>query len=242
MIDISLQGYYSNHIANFIAANAAKCKIFADVSPANVVAAVGSETALPGESVVRQRVLTGGRRLVDGIITSTDAAAKSVLVYSGLQMTLAANMGTITTTATGNATITRSAGSFITDGWTVGDTGMVFGSITASAANDGAIWRVTTVAAGVLTLDGLGGISVAGTEGAGYRLFKVGLETRRPVPANSGNLDSQASVALIGGTLHPTLDTAGMWLDANGVIIVGMVAAPSALPAVVSVTGKSLLF
>ncbi len=242
MIDPSLQGYFDNHINNFIAANGTKCKILCDVNPAQVMPAVSTEAALPGEASVRQRVMTGGRRVVDGIVTSSDATARSVLMYSANQMTLAANMGTITTTATTNSTITRSAGSFITDGWTVGDTGMVFGSISASSANDGSLFIVTGVAAGVLTLNGTSGISVAGTEGAGYRIFKVGQEQRRPIPAQSGTTDTAAAVTLWGGTIHPITDTTGIWLNANGAIIVGMAAAVSALPAVVTVTAKSLLY
>lgn len=249
MLDGTLPGGWGNNSASFFAANSTRAKILVDTSPPRVAPAISGvpgadETVLPGEIAIRQRIFTGGRRVSDGLITSSDAVEKGLLVFQGLLLSavtaihaLFGGMGTVGTTATTNATITRSTGSFITDGWLPGDTGMVFGSIAASAANDGSLFRVTTVAALTLTLDGVSGISVAGTESAGYRIFRVGQCTRKSVTPNAGNSNTIPAVPLIGGAQDPRIDT-GILLDANGCLIVGMAAAVSALPAVVSASAN----
>lgn len=238
MIDGTLPGYWGNSEVTFSAANTTHAKVLVDVSPAAVVAAISGETALPGlgasENAVRQRVKTGGRRVIDGLITSSDSAAKIMRIFTGTQLSLYADMGTVTTTATTHSTITRSAGSFITDGWKVGDVCMAFGSL--SAANDGMQGRVTAVAAGTLTLDGTTEISVAETQGAGFRLVRVGAGTAKPVPANSGYLSTVVPVPLLNGAQDPRVDTSGIMLGATGMLIVAMAATLSALPCQVSAT------
>ncbi len=240
MIDGTLPGYWNNNTVSFTAASTTSAKILVDVSPAQVVAAISGETALPGESTVRQRVLTGGCRVIDGKATSSDSVARALLVYEGVQTSLYANMGTVATTATTNSTITRTVGSFITDGFQIGDNIMVFGAV--SAANNGMIAIVTGVAAGTLTLSGTTAISVAETQSAGFRIIRVGAAYRKPVAITAGTDGTTAPVPIIGGTLDPRTDTTGISLGANGMLIVGMQATISALPAVVSVTANFGLY
>lgn len=218
----------------FTAANGTRCKIISDIAKPSILPSVAGEVALPGESAVRQRVLEGDQRIVDGLITSTDSVAKSVLLFIGQQLSVYENMGVVTTTATTNATITRTVGSFITDGWKVGSHAMLDGSL--SAANDGNPVAVTAVTTTTLTLNGVSAVSVAETQGAGFRLFQVAQVTRIPIPANSGNSDAILPVRLIGNSNDPRGDNSGMMLGENEVLIMGMVAATSALPATIGVT------
>jgi hypothetical protein len=76
-------------------------------------------------------------------------------------------------------------------------------------------------------------------------VFRVSLRTRRGVPLNSGNADAAPAVVLLGGTQDPATapqpNTA--WsLDADSALIVGMVAAVSALPAQVLVSAHAALY
>lgn len=237
MIDGTLPGYWDQKAISFTAANGTQAKILFDVAPAQVVAAISGEGALPGEGQVRQRVLQGGQRVIDGLIASTDSAAKSLLLYLGEQLSLYANMGTVTTTATTNATVTRMTGSFITDGWGVGDTAMAFGCV--SSANNGTVCQITGVTATTLTLYGVGGISVAETQGAGFRLVRIARLKQIGVPANAGNADATQPVSLLAGN---QTDTTGIQLGATGMLICAMFAAVSALPARVDVSANRGLY
>lgn len=234
MLDGSLPGYWLDVIATFTAANTTKAKILVDVSPPQVAPAVSGENPLPGESAVRQRVLTGGCRLVEGQITSTDNVDKSLLVYRGIQTSLYANMGVVTTTATTNATITRTVGSFIADGLKVGDSGMCFGAV--SDANNGSIFTVTAVTDLQLTLSGVTGISIAETQGTGFRVIKVAQVGRKAIVATSGASDTKASVPLIGGIYDGRIDFTGTSFGSTGMLIVGLAATASA-SGIISVSG-----
>lgn len=231
MIDITLPGYWITKTFAFTVTNTTKCKIVFDVTPAQVVAAIAGETALPGESSVRQRVLMGGTRISDGKLCSTDAVAKSMLLYVGEQLTLYADMGVAATTATTNATVTRTVGSFITDGWKAGDQLMLDGAV--SAANNGNPVSITAVTATTLTLNGVTAVSVAETQGAGFRLIRLGQATRIPIPANSGNTDAILPVKLIGHA-NDVYNDPGIQLGATNLLVAAMVANLSALPATIS--------
>lgn len=232
-------GYWDNQVVSFTITNSTQAKILCDVTPAQVVAAVSGETALPGESAIRQRVLQGGCRIIDGTIASTDSAAKSLLSYVGVQTSLYANMGVVTTTATTNSTVTRNAGSFITDGYQVGDKIMLFGCVTG--ANNGTTNIVTGVAANTLTVSGTTGIPTAETQGAGFRIIRLGRGTQIAIPANSGNADATPAIKLI-GTNESRTDTSGVQLGATGMLIVAMSAAISALPAQIDVSAQRGLY
>lgn len=239
MIDVTLPGYWVARAPSLTLTNTTKCKILFDVTPAQVVTAVSGETALPGESGVRQRVLTGGARIIDGKVTSTDSAAKSLKLYIGEQLTLYANMGTVTTTATTNATITRSTGSFITDGWKAGDQLMLDGAV--SAANNGTVGVITAVTATTLTLSGVTAISVAETQGADFRVIRLSQYGQIPVPANAGNSDSVPPVKLFGHA-NDVYNDLGIQLGATNLLIGALVANASALPAAIQVSINAGLY
>lgn len=239
MIDLTLPGYFNQSFASFTVDVGTQGRIIVDVTPAQVVTAVAGETALAGEAAVRQRVLTGGCQINDGRITSTDAAAKSLLLYIGEQLSLYVNMGTVTTTATTNATLTRTVGSFITDGYQVGQSVMLVGSLSNTNNLRPAI--ITAVTATVLTFSGVAAISVAETQGAGFRVLRVAQVGRIAIPANSGNSDTIPPVKLI-GHVNDAATTDTIALGATDVLIGAMSAAVSALPATVYVTAAGGLY
>lgn len=239
MLDVQLPGAWKNGNESFTAANTTLAKILLDVTPAVVGAAVSGEVPVGGESLVRQRVFTGGQRVIGGSISSTDGTAREAIIYFGKQMSLFANMGTVTTSGT-NA-LNRSTGSFINDGFKVGDTVMFFGA--ASAANNGLLLQVTAVTATVLTFNGTAITNE--TEAAGFRVFKVTQRTHRTVPINAGNTGAIPAVQLIGGTQDPSAFPApdtGWSLDADNALIVAMTATVSALPARVDFQAESTLY
>lgn len=241
MIDPQLPAMWQEYpSASFIAASGTQAKILVDVAPPIVVPAIPGETALPnGESAVRQRVRTGGQRIIDGSISSTDATPRSLLLYLASLLSLFANMGA--PTVTGTNAINRTAGSFITDGWQVGDSAMGFGYTTA--ANNGVMAIVTAVTGSGLTFNGTPFTNE--TIPAGFRLFRVSQKTRKPIPANSGNTDILPPIPLLGGPQDPTAllgSDIGLSLGPNGALIAAMAASVSALPAQVQAHAISVLY
>lgn len=223
-------------------------KILVDCQAPAVVAAISGETALPGESSVRQRILEGGVRIIGGSISSTDGTARSILIYIGECLTTqdTTNTGVLALTT---GSITRVNGSFITDGWKIGDAVMVFGPTTApnvgsaTAGNTGLILPVATVAAGTLTVPAASFTADAALP-AGARLFRVALRTRRAVAITAGYADATPAVALLGGTQDPataSLPDAGWELGAANALIVAMVANISAIPARIDIMAEGAL-
>lgn len=239
-LDLGAQLDYDNYTLSFIAADSTAAKILVDVQIAKVMAAISGETAIPYnnaalEFAARQRLLLGGFSLLGGrgsFIGSTDGSAKSVLLYPAR---LASTMGNGTGTITSQNLITRNdGGSYLTDGWRRGDSVFMFG--TATAANEGVMGIVTTVTALVLTVNGTP-YTNDGALTTGTRLVRAGQGKRIAVPANSGNSDTIANVALLGGTYDPSvasLPDTGWTFGASGMILAAMVAATSALPAQVN--------
>lgn len=213
--------------ASFIAASGTLAQVIADVSKAPV------------------SPLLGGKRVYDITVSSTDAAANSLLLWEGVEASLYANMGTVGTTATTNATVTRTAGSFITDGWVAGQTAMLQGS--AAAANNGNYAVVTTVTATTLTFNGIPVGFTAQTEGAGFRVIRVARRAPVLIPANSGNLTAVSTavtnVQVLGGmnTNDKTQDSTGLELGPNSLLLASLYQATSALPAVIQVVAKAAL-
>lgn len=208
----------------FIAANGTAGKIAIDKQLAAGVNTQGLPT---------NANLLGGCRLLDLCASSTDGSGKDVIRYQGMETSLYANMGTVATTATGNATITRSTGSFVTDGYKIGDTIMVFGSV----ANDGILGTITTVAALTLTLNGVPAGWTANAEAAGFRIIRVGAGIRVTVAANSGvGATATSNVTLLNSGVDAAVDRSGLWVGANNIVILAMQAAVSALPAYITMT------
>ncbi|MBP2303333.1 hypothetical protein [Azospirillum picis] len=223
---------------NLTAGNGTAAKIVVDCLPAGVAAAIAGEVALPGENAVRQRIRQGGGRVIGGSVSSSDSVAKSLLIYIGERLTTQdlSNTGTMALTA---STVTRQTGSFIADGWTVGNAFMLFGPPaarnvgSATQANTGLLTVITAVTATTLTVNGAPFTSDAALP-AGARLFRVSQRTRRAIAPSAGNADATPAVPLMGGTQDPataSLPDTGWELGQNSALIVALVAALSALPA-----------
>lgn len=227
MLDAQLPGKWKLYTTSITITDAARAKILVEESQPAVLAAISGETALPGETTVRQRVLSGGQRVFDGSFSSTDAVAKSLLIWTGPVLSKQANMGAPTITVTN--VLNRTAGSFLTDGWDVTDSIMLFDALTA--ANNGVVAQITAVTATAITVNGTPWTNETPTAIRAVRIAQV---TRRAVPANSGNTDAIAPVQLLGGAQDPSRfsppDT-GISLDQDSILAISAVAALSALPA-----------
>lgn len=130
-----------------------------------------------------------GSRVHSVSLASSDTAARDVSVYHGKLLTSASNMGT---TAFTTGTLTRNSGSFVTDGWAVGDTALPSGSTTLS--ND-KLLTVTAVASGTLTFSET---QTAETFASTALLYRVGRLTTHNVPATAGYVNSIPSVDGLG--------------------------------------------
>lgn len=232
MLDPSYGAYWQFGSCGFVAADGTQAKILVEETPAQLLPAIAGETALPGESAVRQRILQGGCRVIDGSIASTDGTARSLVLWLGRVLSRTSAFGA-TLTVTASNTFNRASGSFLADGWRVGDTVMPFGMTTA--ANNGVAGVVTGLTALTLTVNGTPYTNE--TMPATARLMRAAQRTRRGVPINSGNTDTAPAVPLIGGAQDPatpSLPDAGYSLGDIDVLIASMAAAVSALPAAVS--------
>lgn len=250
MIDPQLPGAWRLWQASFTTTNAALAKILADVTPATLLnpsttLVGGTEVAIPGESGIRQQILRGGQRVYDGSISSTDSSNRSMQFFFGRETTLFADM--VSGSITGTNTLNRTGGSFITDGWKVGDHAMFFstnGVGITTAANEG-IQGLVVTAVTALTLVFNGTLLTNESVAAGFRVFKVSRKTQRAIPLNAGNGDAIPPVQLLGGGQDPSAFPApdiGWGLGAKDAIIVGMTAAISALPAQVDVNALAALY
>lgn len=228
-LDVGLPGDYQQlPSTGFIAADTIVGKIVVDKLPSGG----GGNQGLPANAN-----LLGGGRVLELIASSSDAANKDVLFYPGFEATLASAMGTIGITATTNSTITRTIGSFITDGWRSGDLAMGFGA--TNAGNNGTVPILTGVAAQTLTFNGTAALPTAEVPSAAtFRLFRLGSPTRATIALGSGVNSGIPNVQLVGSPCDSSLDKTGIWLGANSVLIAAMQAAVSALPAWVSITPR----
>lgn len=217
-------GFSDTLQVGFTAANGTLAKVLADVTPAS-----GN--------------YTGGQRVYDIIATSTSGADNSLIVWDGVQLSLYANMGVVNTTATTNATVTRTVGSYLTDGWKIGDSAMCFGSVGAS--NNGNVAIVTNVTALTLTFSGVPAGFSANVEGVGFRLIRVTRRAWTLVPANSGDATSVSAllpnVQLCASSNDLTLDSLGIELASNSLLLIACYQAVAALPAVIQVAAKAAL-
>lgn len=214
-------GYSDTLQVGFINSNGVLAKVLADVAP----------TA---------GIYSGGQRVYDAIATNTSASDNAVVLYDGVQLSLYANMGVATTTTT---TIARTVGSFITDGWKIGDSVMCFGS--AGANNNGNIALISGVTSTTITFLSTPLGFTANTEGPGFRVVRVAKRSWTLLPANSGNIISAtnalSNVQLIASATDASLDGLGIELGANSMLIAAMYAAVPAGTFVAQISAKSAL-
>jgi hypothetical protein len=179
----------------------------------------------------------GGSTVIDLTASSTDSVAKDVLLYAGTIATTqdTTNTGAMTTTT---STIPRTTGSFIADGWLVGNTAMMFAPVDTApnVAVDGIACVVTGVTALTLTLNGtpIAALALA----AGTRIVKVGQLFRATITANAGNTAAIPNVTLLANSMDSSIIKTERKLGPTNMLIAAMQATLSALPATISITGQ----
>lgn len=214
-------GFRSPRPVAFTAANGTTAKILVDQMPAAL-----ANGALPP--------YYGGGSLLDLTATSTDASNRDVTIYMGTVLTTqdATATGTITTGAQNS--LTRTAGSWLADGFEVGLLAMVFaasGVAQVVTGIDGLPLIVTGVTATVLTFNGTPLAAGSNVLSAGSRIMAVADKARVTVTANAGN-GTVPNVCLLGNSLQDNSKVpTEIKLGTDNVLIAAMAAAVSALPA-----------
>lgn len=213
---------FENATATLIAANGLVAKILIDQFPA-------------AAAIANQPAFFGGCAVIDITAASADANAKQILLYHGIVLTsVGASTGTATTTT---STVTRASGSYITDGWEIGDLVMTFAPKDALPnVSDGLLGIVTGVVAGTLTVNGTP--LVAGSLAAGTRICRVALDLRATVDALAGTNGNSASIGLLNHGNDGSLLRYERKLGANELMAVATTAAVSALPAYINVSAQ----
>lgn len=223
-------GFKGGLPCSFIAADGVKAKLVAD----NTTPQAGSATLAR---------LVGGSSVIDLTVSSSDAAAKEMIMWYGtVYTTVGASTGTVTTTT---GTIGRLSGSFIADGWVAGDLVMMFaptakGAAIVAGANDGIWGIVTSVAALTLTVNGTP--FSATTVAATTRICRMAYGFKAPIVANAGTSASIENVSLLGHDNDKSLLKYEKKLGADDVLALSMAQAVSALPAIVSVEAVVALY
>lgn len=167
----------------------------------------GGESISSSHSTRPKRVYAAGAngsRIHQLLASSSDASDNTLLLYQLIQMTAqsAMGVGAHVDGGGGSDTITRTVGSFVTDGWKIGDFMFVHGSTTL--AND-YIKRLTGVAATTLTF-ATATVSAAENLPAGAVLYKATLLGTIALPANAGNSATIPAVDLLDPSIFPDLD------------------------------------
>ncbi len=215
-------GFFCPRPTSFIATNGTTAKIVVEQIPAET--ATGT---LPP--------YYGGGTLIDLTATSTDAASKDVILYVGQLLTTqgASTTGSITT-ATQNSLV-RGSGSWIADGFRVGELAMIFaaaGTDQVVAGIDGIPLIVTAVTALAITFNGTPLASGSNALTAESRIFAVADKVRCTVPANSGNSSTIPNALLLGNEdFDNSKVLTELKLGASNVLIAAMQTAVAALPA-----------
>lgn len=228
------------------------------------------DTALGGQTlpdsasfpVSMPQVTRGGQRIIGGTVSSTDSVSKDVLVYRGSVLTTQSTAATGALAVATTSTITRASGDFRADGWSVGDSVMIFGPgpsawdglgtpyVSNSAgtltalSSVGVLGVITTLAALTMTVNGTP-LTVESL--AGCRLIRVSQTHRMTIAANSGNAAATAAVALLGNANEADVNgllaaDRGISLGASDVLIVASQATLSALPAQLNFNATSVMF
>lgn len=219
---------FRNKTTCFTVDNTTTAKVLVEATPA--AAAAGNLPAY-----------YGGASVIDLFASSTDAAAADINLYFGEVLTTqdGTNTGAMAATATTNGTITRASGSFIADGWKIGDTVMMFApdSATPNASCDGISGVLTGVAALTLTISGTTWSAVASLASA-TRIVRVAKWMKANIPANAGNDSTtpKKNVGLINHGNDASALKTEKKLGSNVLLLGAMAANLSAKPATVAVT------
>lgn len=147
---------------------------------------------------------TSGSRihLING--ASSDAGANDVTMYVGAALTLASAMGvgTFVDGAGGDDTITRTTGSFVADGWKVGD--RVLNQDATTLSNDFTA-ILTGVAAATLTF-ATGTVGAGEVMPSGCKLYRANILSVQEVAITAGTVTGTAAHDFLNATAIPGLD------------------------------------
>lgn len=186
----------------------------------------------------------GGQTVLDLTASSTDAAAKEVILYQGNVLTTQDATATGSITLSAQNLLTRVNGSYITDGWLVGDALMLFtprGTVQVVAGIDGILGIATAITALTLTVNGTPFAAGTNVLTAGTRIVNVSLISRNAIAANSGNAAGTPNVSLLANLTNDSTKLTTEWkLGSTTMLIAAMAAAVSALPAQVMVCPRSI--
>lgn len=149
----------------------------------------------------------GGSRIHALSATTNDTANNTCLLGKARSRTLVADMGTASIATT--STITRSSGSFVTDGFLVGQRIAILPTAAESGANlttaaNGQICVLTAVAATTLTVSGTP--LVVETILAGFAIYQLTQLGVTSVPLNSGFASGVPAVSLLSPSVMPWVD------------------------------------
>jgi len=208
------------------------------------------------------QVTRGGQRVIGGSVSSTDGTARDVVLLRGSTLTTQSTSATGTLAVASTSTISRTTGSFQADGWTIGDTVMVFGPApTAFGAigtpdysnNAGTLTALLSVGVlGVLTGVSALTLTVNGTPLTAEtlyscRLIRMAQATRQTIAASAGAAAATAAQVLIGNPNEPDIynllpGDRGISLGATDILAVATPVAISALPAQINFSASSVVF
>ena len=147
-----------------------------------------------------------GANLHKIMVASSDAGANEVQLGIGKPITLQANMGvgSFVDGGGGSDTITRSSGSFVTDGWQVGDRIQALGATTLANDFDAIL---TAVAALTLTF-ATATVSTAEAFPTGCMLLRLAQLWRKTIAINAGTIAATVPVSMLDNATQAALDAA----------------------------------
>lgn len=184
----------------------------------------------------------GGSTILDLTVSSTDSANKDMDVWQGKILTTQSAGATGTLSITTQNVLNRTTGSWITDGFQVGDEVMLFtpyGTAQAATGIDGIVGIVTAVTALTMTVNGTPWTNNAGLT-AGTRVMAVSRLFRTSIPLSSGAVAGTRNVSLINNANDSAQTQYELKIGSDSVLIAAMVAAVSALPARVAIATRNI--
>lgn len=209
-----------------IAANGTAAKVLVDPMASAVASIIAPPTPL----------YYGGGTVLDMTATSTDGSDKILSVWHGYVATTVGSVtGAVTTTT---STIPRASGSWVTDGWLVGDLVMTFAptGVAPNASVDGVLGIVTAVSTSTLTLSGtpLAALALA----TGTRICRMSHLFKATVAANSGTNGTLSAVSLVNSAMDGSALRYERKLGESDLIAISAASAISTLPAYINVAAQ----
>lgn len=136
----------------------------------------------------------------------SEATARNLVLSIGRRLSIPTAFGA-TKTITSQNVVTRASGSFLADGWRVNDTVLLANLVSLFGdANHSISAVVSAVTATTLTVTGTP-FTNQSPMSDDLALYKVQLQTTLNVPASAGNSNSVPSVAALGTTQWPMIDS-----------------------------------